>query len=414
MSTLIKNSDELVIKLNSMALAVMIAAAGTTNAIARIKLFAGLQNNVIILGVVFLLACAGIFVKKEISLGKYSVVTLALTTVMYGATLLFNGSQCNLTIIQFIFYAIVPIYLIGQKLDGELVVRYTLYLSLITLPFIQKFFDIQYEQYQQAYMGNIYTVLTPVLFAIIHFKMYGKQANIVTKIAYLYNLYVLILMIMYANRGAVVCIIFCIAIVLMNDYDGEEKKKLSILKLSIIIVACIGIIAFLINALEILEALAVWCQENFSSVPSFISKMIKYMSAGDISDGRDNISQVTWEAIAKNPILGNGIKTFEAYTAINARRSWVYPHNYIIQYLFEMGVIVGMVPVYFSLSLAAKTLFRRIAEKKEFVFCAGLVLSCIPKLLFSTEPWTSTTIWMLVTYSMMYSSQNIKIKINYN
>ncbi len=412
MATLEKSCDELVVKLNSMALAFMLAAAGTTNAIARIKLFAGLQNNVIILGVVFLLVCAGIFLKKEISIGKYSVVTLALTTVVYGATLIFNKSQCNLTLIQFIFYAVVPIFLISQKLDGELVVRYTLYLSLITLPFINIFFDIQYEQYQQAYMGNIYTVLTPALFAIIHFKMYGKQANIVTKIAYLYNLYVLILMVMYANRGAVVCVIFCVAIVLINDYDGEEKRQLSVVKIAVIIVICVGVIVFLLNALEILEALAKWCQENMSSVPSFITKMIKYMSIGDVSDGRDNISQVTWEAILKNPILGNGVKTFEDYTAINARRSWVYPHNYILQYLFEMGIIVGMIPIYFSLSMTAKVLLRRIAEKKEFVFCAALVVSCIPKLLFSTETWTSTSIWMLVTYSMMYSAGNFKFKLN--
>lgn len=414
MATLEKNCDELVVKLNSLALALMIAAAGTTNALARTSLFAKVQNNVIVLGVVFIVVCAGIFVKKQISIGKYSVATLALTTVAFGATMLFNKSQCDLTVIQFIFYAVVPIYLISQKLDGELVVRYTLYISLFTLPVIGSFFDIQYEQYQQAYMGNIYTILTPALFAIIHFKMYGKQANLLTKIAYLYNLYILFMMLLYANRGAVVCIIFCIAVVLINQYDGEEKKKLSPTKLAIIIIACIAIIYFLINALVILEAIAQWCQENMSSVPSFISKMIKYLAEGDVSDGRDNISDFAWQAIMKNPIIGNGLRTFEAYSIANAGKSWPYPHQYIIQYLFEMGVIVGMVPVYFSLSLAAKVLCMRIKEKKEFVFCAALVVSCIPKLFFSTEPWTTTTVWMLVTYSMMYSAKTTKYTININ
>ena len=105
---------------------------------------------------------------------------------------------------------------------------------------------------------------------------------------------------------------------------------------------------------------------------------------------------------------------FEAYTTINARRGWVYPHNYILQYLFEMGVIAGMVPIFLSLSMTIKVLFRRIVEKKEFIICAALVVSCIPKLLFSSDVWTSTSIWMLVTYSMMYSLKNIKINVNYN
>lgn len=414
MSILVKDCDELIVKLNSIALAFMLAATAITNTTSKIGFLAKLPNNIIILGFVFLLSCVSIYLKKEIIINKCSAVLLGLTTVVYGGTLLLNKSQCDLTIIQFLFYAVVPIYLIGQKFDGELVVRYTLYLSLVTIPVINSFFVIQHEQYQQAYMGNIYSVMTPIVFTIIHFKLYGSKSNLLTKIAYLYNVYVTVLIVMYANRGAILCIIFAVAIVLINDYDGEVKRNLSIQKLGLIIVVCVLIIVVLVNALQILEFLLRWCQENMSSVPSFISKMAKYMSMGDVSNGRDDIFQVTCDAIAKNPILGNGIKTFEAYTTINARRGWVYPHNYILQYLFEMGVIAGMVPIFLSLSMTIKVLFRRIVEKKEFIICAALVVSCIPKLLFSSDVWTSTSIWMLVTYSMMYSLNNIKINVNYN
>lgn len=404
--TLYSDKNDLITKLNSIAVALMIAAPCITAVLARIKLFANLQNNVIVLGAVCIFIFASLLMTKRLFIPIPALITTSFTFIAYMFTLLINSEQCDLSAVQYIFYAVIPIFVIGQKIDGECIMRYVLYISLITLPMANSFFNIQYEQYTQAYMGNVYSLLTSVTVAMIHFKLYCKQSNILVKFSYLYNLYLLIQMLLYGNRGAVLCIIFCLIVLMINSYGENTLKPLSPPKILIIITVGIVGIVTVINALPLLEALSSFLSSTFHSVPSFITKMIKYMSSGDTSNGRDTISTFTTNAIFENPIIGNGIKTFEAYVKSKTTFKWPYPHNYILQYLFEYGIIFGLVPVYLSLSLAVKTVFSRIKEKKEFALCCTLVCLNIPKLFVSTDPWASTTIWMLITYSLIYIVNN--------
>lgn len=97
-----------------------------------------------------------------------------------------------------------------------------------------------------------------------------------------------------------------------------------------------------------------------------------------------------------------------------ANRSWPYPHQYIYQYLFEGGIVFGLIPVYSSLSLTAKVVCTRIKDKSEFALCCTLVCVTLPKLLISTEPWATTSIWMLITYSLIYICKTNPIFISLN
>ena len=416
-----EDRNDLLIKLNSFAVALMVASLSIVGLFSR--LFASLSNsgNIIVLGAVCIVIFISVIMSQKIYVSIPGLVIMGLVTSIFLLTLLLNSARCDYTPIQFIFYAVIPIYVICQKIDGEYVTRYIMYLSLFTLPVINKFFEIQYESFSQAYMGNIFVILTPVLVGMIHFKLYRKKSNILTKIAYLYNLYVLILIFLYANRGAVVCVLFGLAVVLINAYNEKERIKVKPIKLIIIVVCAILAILVLIN----LEAILVWlselCTQMFNSVPSFISKMIRYIRKGDISDGRTNISDFTYSFIMDKPIFGHGMETFASYSQpYSGNVTWPYPHNYVLQYLFEGGIVFAILPVWLSLSLSAKVLFARIVDKKEFALCATLVCSCIPKLFMSTDPWDSTTIWMLVTYSLIYTlrqhanSKKSRIAKNYN
>ena len=358
-NTLQNSKDRLFIKLNSFVVAMMISAQTITGTIVRIPAF------------------------KDFPVMFF----LSFVTLWYLYSLIFHGNNCDLDVIQFIFYAIIPIYVIGKKLDGELVMRYILYLSLMTLPVINLFFVLQYVKYNQAYMGNIYAILSPVIVAMIHFKLYRKQSNLLIKLTYIYNLYIMVKIVLFANRGAVLCLACCAIVLVINAYDDDKRKKLSAIKLSLIIL---------------------------NSVPSFISKMIKYLELGDVSDGRTAIDAFTLPAIANNPIFGYGIETFSKVSGELANRSWPYPHQYIYQYLFEGGIVFGLIPVYSSLSLTAKVVCTRIKDKSEFALCCTLVCVTLPKLLISTEPWATTSIWMLITYSLIYICKTNPIFISLN
>lgn len=406
--TLYSDKNDLITKLNSIAVALMIAASCITAVLARISFFSKLQNNVIVLGAVCIFIFTALLITKRLFIPIPALITMFFTFITYMFTLLINPEQCDLSAIQYIFYAVIPIFVIGQKIEGEYVMRYVLYISLITMPMVNSFFNIQYEQYAQAYMGNVYSLITSVTIAMIHFKLYRKQSNILVKISYIYNLYLLVQMLLYGNRGAVLCIIFCLIVLTINSYDETGLKPLPPLKIVIIVVVGIAVLIAVINALPLLEAFSSFLGNTFHNVPSFILKMIKYMSDGDATNGRETISSFTTNAIFEKPIFGNGIKTFEAYVKSKTTFNWPYPHNYILQYLFEYGIVFGLMPIYLSLSLAVKTVFARIKEKKEFAICCTLVCLNIPKLFVSTDPWSSTTIWMLITYSLIYIVNNNK------
>ena len=116
--------------------------------------------------------------------------------------------------------------------------------------------------------------------------------------------------VLFANRGAVLCLACCAIVLVINAYDDDKRKKLSAIKLSLIIVFSVIGILIIIFALPLLHSLADLCNSILNSVPSFISKMIKYLELGDVSDGRTAIDAFTLPAIANNPIFGYGIETF--------------------------------------------------------------------------------------------------------
>ena len=228
------------------------------------------------------------------------------------------------------------------------------------------------------------------------------MSNIAVKLAYVYAVYILVKALMYANRGAIVCLLFCLSILIINSYDGEQRRGLtnkSVLAITLLVVTGLLSVLFFVPILHFMESVS---YKLFHSVPSFISKMLIYIQEGDISDGRGVINSFTLDCFGRQPLFGYGIKTFQAVASREAQRTWPYPHQYIYQYLFEGGIIFGALPSYLSISITAKTIFRRIPTKKEFALCCILICTTLPKLLFSTDAWTSTSIWMLITYSLIY------------
>lgn len=415
METLLnQHNEKLAKKLNSLSIAFLLTAAGTTEILAKISFLRNVQNNVFILAGVLALAFFRICVVKKFYLQISAIVCSIWLILIYATTQMFNSDQCDLTVVQFIFYGLLPVYVISQKFDSELVLRYILYFSLLTLPVSNNFFRINHVAFSQAYLGNMFVILSPIIVTIIHFSLYRKTSNILVKMAYVYNLYLLVMMLLYANRGAVLCILFSILVLTLNTYDENKLKIMSTKKLLTVIILLIVVAVAILNAVALLEWLADVTKSLLGSTPSFIAKTLRYIAMDDISDGRSDIFSFTIQETFKQPIFGNGVKTFHAYVVENTSKVWPYPHNYILQYFFECGLIFGLPQVYLSLSLCFKTFFRQIKDKKEFAICCTLFCINIPKLLVSTDPWANTSIWMLIAYSLNYIMDHNKYFIALN
>ena len=371
--------DDVVLKLNSMLIALMITANLITEVLVRLPFFKNFSNNIVVLGAALAIASAKVFYTHKFRVLLPTMMVTAFTLLWYLYTLFFHYDDSTLEPAQFVLYVLVPVYAISQKADGEYVLRYVLYIGFMSVPVSNSFFVLLYENINQANLQNIYTLLIIVIAAMIHFSLYRKQSNIAVKLAYVYAVYILVKALMYANRGAIVCLLFCLSILIINSYDGEQRRGLtnkSVLAITLLVVTGLLSVLFFVPILHFMESVS---YKLFHSVPSFISKMLIYIQEGDIED----------------------LFFFQKIKGVG-QRTWPYPHQYIYQYLFEGGIIFGALPSYLSISITAKTIFRRIPTKKEFALCCILICTTLPKLLFSTDAWTSTSIWMLITYSLIY------------
>lgn len=414
------DKESLILKLNCMLIALMMMSNTITESLVRLPMFKSFSNNLIVLILAVAIAAVQILLSRKFSVSLPALAVAAFASIWYFYTMFFHYNETTLTPIQFIFYAIIPIYAVSKKADGELVLRYILYMSFISLPSIFSFFVINHEQYSQTYLANIYSIITPATAAIIHFALYRKKSNIVIIAAYIYSVYILYNILLHSNRGAILCLSFCIIVLVLNTFNGEERKKMTVKKAFAVFFITIAILMSVIFAKEILLWLDSFFSSTFHFVPSFVTKMLKYIEYGDISDGRNLIDSFTVPEIINHPIFGHGIQTFKYNAEHLINRPWPYPHQYIYQFLFEGGLIFGAAPVYLSLSLTFKTIFLRIKQKNEFALCCLIVCLTLPKLLFSTDAWSSPTIWMLITYSLMYlvkhtfSSESVRRKLNNN
>ena len=79
----------------------------------------------------------------------------------------------------------------------------------------------------------------------------------------------------------------------------------------------------------------------------------------------------------------------------------IYPHNFVLQHLFEGGILFATIPTYLVCRHFYEVIFGKIENKSEFVLSAMLLCQCIPKQLFSGDAWFNTTLWMMIAFSAM-------------
>ena len=393
--------DSLIVALSLMSISIS----------ATISVGLGIENNanVIVLALIFVCYFIKIMQTKRLwlDIDYGSMGLLLMILALFGLSKFFNGNQCNYTFIQLLFYAILPKLSMDLNFKTNYVLKYSLHLSIITVLAVNGFFEYQYEDMNQAYMGNIYPIVTMIIIALFHFRFYRHEASKFTWICYLYNVYMTVRVIMVANRGALLCIVCAIIVLFLYKFDEEEKiKKNSVKQLIFILVAVIAILFIYYNQLAIIQNCISFFGKVFGNVPSFFIKMERYILLDDVSNGRSTINEVFYEAFKESPVWGHGMRTFSSYT----NNLYPYPHNFIYQYLFEGGLLFATIPIFYAVKIVFDVLLGRIESKEEYVMAAMLVCQCYPKLLVSTEVWQGTAIWMLITYSYICTKKIKKQK----
>lgn len=188
------------------------------------------------------------------------------------------------------------------------------------------------------------------------------------------------LIITVASRGPLVELFLFISFFLIR-YLIKQKKYI---KGTLLIV---GIILLLVFYKDLLLLFGGVLQQR-----GLQNRVVRTMTTGSLFlSGRDELYGTLVPEIIKNPF---GIRGINAEYAVLG----IYAHNFIIELIYQFGLVIGGVIVFFVLWRVGKTVFLKDIDNQKVV-CIGLMFACIPQLFVSSSLWTNYIFWMWLAIS---------------
>ena len=245
-------------------------------------------------------------------------------------------------------------------------------------------------------MGTCYALLIPVLGDLVYLRFYYKKESIWIKIIMLFfaaiNLFYLVQMAMFGSRGPILCAVLLIMSFFVIQIG--DNKRILIRKRRVLIII-IGLIFLISSFATILQSLQTFFS-TFDISLNVVDKFFRLDDAGDVTNGRESLSTMAWKGIMESPLWGNGISQFNNNTGEG------YPHNFILQMLYDGGIILTlaiMAPISRSLIRKLKTV-----SENEFVCLMLLFFASVPGALFSGDFWNAGTLWMFFGFVLSKNS----------
>jgi len=293
-------------------------------------------------------------------------------------------------------YCFVPVYLSFYKVNVEKILKYMMLFSVLVLPISGEFFEKGGFYYETIGMSTTYNILPFVIAAALHFWYYKKNAGLLTWIGYAINIYYLIQIVLYGNRGPLIALVAFGLLLLLHKAVSETRMNKNALRTMIVTILAGALLIYVINNfVDILIAVDGWL-DSFGIEINALTKSIHKLRKGDLSNGRNWILEYTLKGINEHYLVGNGISTI----LYNSNGAVMYPHNLFYQLWYDLGVVVS-VPMFYLVGRAAYiTIFKSNLRKDYSVIMILLFTISIPRLCFSTEFWTTIPFWFLIMYTI--------------
>lgn len=293
---------------------------------------------------------------------------------------------------EFYFYFLIASIYGLYKCETEKFLRYIMYISLLLIPFGQYFFGevSGIESETGINMARSFAMIPMVVAGIMHLTFYRRKRKWFDKVCYLVDIYYLLVLIIQGTRSIAITTLVLLLSLYVKNFGKEQRNRISIFRFSVAIVI---IVVLINNFYQILNGL----DSLFSSAgieANFIEKTLRLDEAGDISNGRNTISEYVSQKIWDSPIWGHGASSL----SYNTNGRFDYPHNFILQLFYDGGILLA-IPILYILYRAIKQAFF-CEDKDEGVFLLYMVLICVPKMLFSTDMWENAPFWLLIAYTL--------------
>ena len=253
-------------------------------------------------------------------------------------------------------------------------------------------------------MGMSYIFMVPLISSVVFLayiiqnKLLGKEILFVV-LSSIQSIYLLKLL-QYGSRGPILSIALCAIFFIIVKYS-PEKKSVSINNSKVTIYIVIGMIVFSQLKPILLFINDFLAERNIKA--QIIEKTLRLLESNDALNGRDGIYEIAIRMFWESPFIGHGISTFDHYTGIN------YPHNLVIQLLFDGGLLLTIIflcTVLFSLNK-----WRKNCDSNMFYLLIFLFFVSIPGAFASGDIWENERLWVYVGFSFSLLLNNYYIEV---
>lgn len=351
----------------------------------------------IILAIMFF--AIGLIKGQKLSLNNYPYLLLINILALVVATNFFV-SYSTMTFPKLMGFSILPMLLVFCKYDYKKVVRYACALTPLVFVVHGYLFVLQ-GTFNQMEMGYSYAIVHILAANLIQWFYFRKESGFYLKACNLISFYFLVRVLMAATRGTIVSIAFIIFLIWLIRFDenGNYIKLTKKKKIQIFFIFVAAVIVY-INLEPVLKFFENMFESVFGTVPAAVKKTLDAIESNDLSHGRDDLTEFTLSAIKDSPAFGHGVLTFNHFN------DYVYPHNCILQLLFEGGIIGAALQIICIIYGFYDMIFHVQNNGKEKT-CSNVIIfiTAFPMLLFSNETWKTPAFWIF----MIIGARSLKI-----
>lgn len=282
------------------------------------------------------------------------------------------------------------------KVDAKIFLRGVMVFPSIGIFRIENIFAPVKDWADSISMHTSYSFLIPIVATIVYFCFYLRDDKGVTKIIMigfsLINGVFLWKIFLHGSRGPLLSIVLLIVFLLVVKKNRNSLGvsfsggKFSFL-LMVLLIFLASYVFFFQTIVDLLAGLGIQSHA--------LDKILLLYEEGDISNGRLELNTITINGIIENPFWGNGFDRFNANTGM------LYPHNFLLQLLYDGGVIYFFV-VLTPIVMGLVRLFKK-CNYGEFAVLVCLMFSSVPGAMFSNNLYSSNLLWMFFGYTLSKS-----------
>lgn len=328
-----------------------------------------------------------------------SYLLAALLLIGYGLTVVLKGWP-TVSVCVFGAAVVIPLLLPQAAVpDTHLLMKLTMLIPLPAIFLIDKMMAT--SESPSFWLGMslsfVPSVIAAMMMAVVFFRHENRWQQIISAIGILGNIILFAYMIRYGSRGPYLAVLLMINFLptissdnfLLGSWASKAFQWLKGLRF-------LGTYTFGILLAAFIVGLS-WMFYQMDWEVSVISKFVKAIEQGDISNGRFEIWLASLREFCAEPIWGHGIGQ------ISRDLSYVHPHNGVVQLLYDGGLLLLALVLIPACYMAVRFLYVRTKSLQHTMLAVLLIFLffiSVPNNMLSGDLWSNSRVWLLVGFCL--------------